>query len=160
MLAYRLPSAARVQQGEARDRPLSAGYIRANRVVFATADHTVAIGTLFGVPLPIETCLLRAVASAPAKYGQRSCYRLHLRQSNAATVRIDPIDLVRRRLALSSQSRPGPTGSDHRADSKRTDPTTEVERRRTLSPALLRLVDRAVAAEPLERVRHDVPRLI
>jgi methylglutamate dehydrogenase subunit A len=43
------------------------GYVRAERIVFATAGHTGAIGTMLGVPLPIETHLLQAMVSEPVK---------------------------------------------------------------------------------------------
>jgi methylglutamate dehydrogenase subunit A len=43
------------------------GYVRAERIVFATAGHTGAIGTLLGVALPIETHLLQAMVTEPVK---------------------------------------------------------------------------------------------
>ena len=43
------------------------GYVRADRIVFATAGHTGLIGTMLGVPLPIETHLLQAMVSEPIK---------------------------------------------------------------------------------------------
>jgi len=45
----------------------SHGYVRADRIVFAVAGHTGAIGTLLGVPLPIETHLLQAMVTEPIK---------------------------------------------------------------------------------------------
>jgi sarcosine oxidase subunit beta len=43
------------------------GIIRANRIVFAVAGHTGAIGTLLGHPLPVETHLLQAMVTEPIK---------------------------------------------------------------------------------------------
>jgi sarcosine oxidase subunit beta len=43
------------------------GYVRAERIVFATAGHTGMIGAMLGVPLPIETHLLQAMVSEPVK---------------------------------------------------------------------------------------------
>jgi len=43
------------------------GYVQAERIVFATAGHTGLIGTMLGVPLPIETHLLQAMVSEPIK---------------------------------------------------------------------------------------------
>jgi methylglutamate dehydrogenase subunit A len=43
------------------------GYVKAERIVFATAGHTGMIGTMLGVPLPIETHLLQAMVSEPVK---------------------------------------------------------------------------------------------
>jgi methylglutamate dehydrogenase subunit A len=45
----------------------SRGYVQAERIVFATAGHTGTIGTMLGVPLPIETHLLQAMVSEPVK---------------------------------------------------------------------------------------------
>jgi sarcosine oxidase subunit beta len=45
----------------------SRGFVRADRIVFAVAGHTGAIGTLLGVPLPIETHLLQAAVTEPIK---------------------------------------------------------------------------------------------
>ncbi len=45
----------------------SHGYVRADRIVFAVAGHTGAIGTLLGVPMPIETHLLQAMVTEPIK---------------------------------------------------------------------------------------------
>lgn len=43
------------------------GYIRAERIVFAVAGHTGRIGTMLGVPLPVETHLLQAMVTEPVK---------------------------------------------------------------------------------------------
>ena len=43
------------------------GFIRADRIVFAVAGHTGAIGTMLGVRLPIETHLLQAMVTEPIK---------------------------------------------------------------------------------------------
>jgi len=43
------------------------GRVRAERIVFATAGHTAMIGTMLGVPLPVETHLLQAMVSEPIK---------------------------------------------------------------------------------------------
>jgi len=43
------------------------GYVRAERIVFATAGHTGMIGAMLGAPLPIETHLLQAMVSEPVK---------------------------------------------------------------------------------------------
>ena len=43
------------------------GYVRAERIVFATAGHTGMIGTMLGVRLPIETHLLQAMVTEPIK---------------------------------------------------------------------------------------------
>jgi len=45
----------------------SRGYVRAERILFATAGHTGLIGRMLGVPLPIETHLLQAMVSEPIK---------------------------------------------------------------------------------------------
>jgi heterotetrameric sarcosine oxidase beta subunit len=45
----------------------TAGHVRADRIVFATAGHTGMIGTLLDTPLPIETHLLQAMVSEPIK---------------------------------------------------------------------------------------------
>ena len=45
----------------------SHGHVRADRIVFAVAGHTGAIGTLLGVPMPIETHLLQAMVTEPIK---------------------------------------------------------------------------------------------
>jgi methylglutamate dehydrogenase subunit A len=43
------------------------GLVRADRIVFAVAGHTGAIGTMLGVRLPIETHLLQAMVTEPIK---------------------------------------------------------------------------------------------
>lgn len=45
----------------------SRGLVRADRIVFAVAGHTGAIGTMLGIPLPIETHLLQAMVTEPVK---------------------------------------------------------------------------------------------
>jgi sarcosine oxidase subunit beta len=45
----------------------SRGYVRADRIVFATAGHTAAVGAMLGVPLPLETHLLQAMVTEPVK---------------------------------------------------------------------------------------------
>jgi methylglutamate dehydrogenase subunit A len=57
----------RTAGGVASGVETSRGYVRAERIVFATAGHTGMIGTMLGVPLPIETHLLQALASEPIK---------------------------------------------------------------------------------------------
>jgi sarcosine oxidase subunit beta len=53
--------------GRATGVETSLGAIKAGRIVFAVAGHTGAIGTLLGVPLPVETHLLQAMVSEPIK---------------------------------------------------------------------------------------------
>ena len=43
------------------------GYIRAERIVFAVAGHTGAVGDMLGLKLPIETHLLQAMVTEPIK---------------------------------------------------------------------------------------------
>ena len=43
------------------------GEVKAERIVFAVAGHTGAIGTMLGVTLPIETHLLQAMVTEPVK---------------------------------------------------------------------------------------------
>ena len=57
----------RTSGGVATGVDTTSGYVRAERIVFATAGHTGAIGTMLGVPLPIETHLLQAMVSEPIK---------------------------------------------------------------------------------------------
>jgi len=45
----------------------SQGYVRAERIVFAVGGHTGTIGTMLGVPLPIETNLLQAMVTESVK---------------------------------------------------------------------------------------------
>jgi sarcosine oxidase subunit beta len=43
------------------------GAVAAERIVFAVAGHTGAIGSMLGIPLPVETHLLQAMVSEPIK---------------------------------------------------------------------------------------------
>jgi methylglutamate dehydrogenase subunit A len=43
------------------------GYVKADRIVFATAGHTAMIGSMLGAPLPLETHLLQAMVTEPIK---------------------------------------------------------------------------------------------
>jgi methylglutamate dehydrogenase subunit A len=45
----------------------TSGFVKAERIVFATAGHTGMIGTMLGVALPIETHLLQAMVTEPIK---------------------------------------------------------------------------------------------
>jgi len=56
-----------MQGGIATGVETNLGPIRADRIVFAVAGHTGAIGTMLGVPLPVETHLLQAMVSEPIK---------------------------------------------------------------------------------------------
>ena len=60
-------TAVRTNGGGATGVETNHGYVRAERVVFATAGHTGMIGTMLGVPLPIETHLLQAMVTEPVK---------------------------------------------------------------------------------------------
>lgn len=57
----------RTNGGSATGVETNRGYVRAERIVFATAGHTGMIGTMLGVPLPIETHLLQAMVTEPVK---------------------------------------------------------------------------------------------
>jgi len=57
----------RTAGGAATGVETSKGYVKANRVVFATAGHTGMIGTMLGMTLPIETHLLQAMVTEPIK---------------------------------------------------------------------------------------------
>ena len=57
----------RAAAGRAVGVETTAGYVRADRIVFATAGHTGMIGTMLETPLPIETHLLQAMVSEPIK---------------------------------------------------------------------------------------------
>ncbi len=57
----------RTAAGVASGVETTRGYVGAERIVFATAGHTGLIGAMLGVPLPIETHLLQAMASEPIK---------------------------------------------------------------------------------------------
>ncbi|HWW78757.1 MAG TPA: FAD-dependent oxidoreductase [Steroidobacteraceae bacterium] len=56
-----------VAAGRAVGVHTTAGYVKAERIVFATAGHTARVGTMLGIPLPIETHLLQAMVSEPVK---------------------------------------------------------------------------------------------
>lgn len=43
------------------------GYVKADRIVFAVAGHTGAIGRMLGLDLPVETHLLQAMVTEPIK---------------------------------------------------------------------------------------------
>jgi methylglutamate dehydrogenase subunit A len=45
----------------------SRGYVQADRIVFAVAGHSGAIGAMLGVQMPIETHLLQAMVTEPVK---------------------------------------------------------------------------------------------
>ncbi len=57
----------RTAAGIATGVETSRGYVAANRIVFAVAGHTGAIGTLLGLRLPVETHLLQAMVTEPVK---------------------------------------------------------------------------------------------
>jgi len=57
----------RTAAGLATGVETSRGYVQAERIVFAVAGHTGAIGTMLGVPLPIETNLLQAMVTESVK---------------------------------------------------------------------------------------------
>jgi sarcosine oxidase subunit beta len=57
----------RAAGGSASGVETSRGYVRADRIVFATAGHTAAVGAMLGVPLPLETHLLQAMVTEPVK---------------------------------------------------------------------------------------------
>ena len=57
----------RTAAGAATGVDTTRGYVKAERIVFATAGHTGMIGAMLGTPLPIETHLLQALASEPIK---------------------------------------------------------------------------------------------
>jgi methylglutamate dehydrogenase subunit A len=57
----------RTAAGIATGVETSRGYVRAERIVFAVAGHTGAIGTMLGLDLPIETHLLQAMVTEPIK---------------------------------------------------------------------------------------------
>jgi len=57
----------RTAAGAATGVDTTRGYVKAERIVFATAGHTGMIGAMLGTPLPIETHLLQAMASEPIK---------------------------------------------------------------------------------------------
>jgi methylglutamate dehydrogenase subunit A len=53
--------------GQAVGVNTTSGYVKAGRIVFATAGHTARIGAMLGTALPIETHLLQALVSEPVK---------------------------------------------------------------------------------------------
>jgi methylglutamate dehydrogenase subunit A len=57
----------RTAAGVATGVETSRGYVGANRIVFAVAGHTGAIGQMLGLNLPIETHLLQAMVTEPIK---------------------------------------------------------------------------------------------
>ena len=57
----------RVAAGRASGVETTRGYVKAEQIAFATAGHTAAIGTMLGVPLPLETHLLQAMVTEPVK---------------------------------------------------------------------------------------------
>lgn len=57
----------RTAAGIATGVETSRGYVAADRIVFAVAGHTGAIGTLLGLRLPVETHLLQAMVTEPVK---------------------------------------------------------------------------------------------
>jgi len=57
----------RTSGGNATGVETGRGYVRAERIVFATAGHTGMIGAMLGLPLPIETHLLQAMVTEPVK---------------------------------------------------------------------------------------------
>ena len=57
----------RTAAGAATGVETTQGYVKADRIVFATAGHTGMIGRMLGVPLPIETHLLQAMVTEPVK---------------------------------------------------------------------------------------------
>ncbi|MGH8238914.1 MAG: FAD-dependent oxidoreductase, partial [Steroidobacteraceae bacterium] len=60
-------TAVRVAAGVATGVETSRGHVRTERIVFAVAGHTGPIGTMLGVPLPLETHLLQAMVTEPVK---------------------------------------------------------------------------------------------
>jgi sarcosine oxidase subunit beta len=57
----------RAAAGVAQGVETTQGYVKAERILFATAGHTGMVGTMLGVPLPIETHLLQAMVTEPVK---------------------------------------------------------------------------------------------
>ena len=60
-------TAVRSAAGIAQGVETTQGYVQADRILFATAGHTGLVGTMLGVPLPIETHLLQAMVTEPVK---------------------------------------------------------------------------------------------
>jgi len=57
----------RISAGIANGVETTRGYVKADRIVFAVAGHTGAIGEMLGLKLPIETHLLQAMVTEPIK---------------------------------------------------------------------------------------------
>ena len=57
----------RTAGGVASGVETSRGYVKADRIVFAVAGHTGAVGDMVGVKLPVETHLLQAMVTEPIK---------------------------------------------------------------------------------------------
>jgi methylglutamate dehydrogenase subunit A len=57
----------RTAGGVASGVETSLGFVAADRIVFAVAGHTGAIGTMLGVRMPVETHLLQAMVTEPIK---------------------------------------------------------------------------------------------
>ena len=57
----------RTAAGSAVGVETTRGYVKADRIVFAVAGHTGAIGRMLGLQLPIETHLLQAMVTEPIK---------------------------------------------------------------------------------------------
>ncbi len=60
-------TSVRTAAGRATGVETSHGFVRAERIVFAVAGHTGAVGTMLGLSLPIETHLLQAMVTEPVK---------------------------------------------------------------------------------------------
>ncbi len=57
----------RTVAGRATGVETSRGFVRAERIVFAVAGHTGAVGQMLGITLPVETHLLQAMVTEPIK---------------------------------------------------------------------------------------------
>jgi heterotetrameric sarcosine oxidase beta subunit len=57
----------RTAGGHATGVETTRGFVRAERIVFAVAGHTGAIGQMLGLNLPVETHLLQALVTEPIK---------------------------------------------------------------------------------------------
>ena len=57
----------RTSAGLATGVETSRGYVKADRIVFAVAGATGPVGTMLGIPLPVETNLLQAMVTEPVK---------------------------------------------------------------------------------------------
>ena len=60
-------TAVRTAGGTASGVETTRGYVKADRIVFATAGHTSMIASMLGMSLPIETHLLQAMVTEPVK---------------------------------------------------------------------------------------------